>query len=242
MKTLLSGYDKTTQELMFRVYVQPIPAADRRTRNKASHFYADDLLGAALAEDFQISHAKISRTGLEKPVLLHENLHMNLSHCKDLAVAAVGKVPLGVDAEPPREIKEKLMRTVCTPAETAWITSQPETDRLFAFSRIWTLKEAYTKYTGEGIRRPFSSLEFLIGNGLEFRHPASGKVCFFQMIHGNQHVISLCVPHGAHGEHGAHGDYDISQAAEDWELLCETSEMGSRTDNLTEKENAYADD
>ena len=208
MMTLLSGYDQTTQDLIFRVYAAVIPDTDRLSRNRASHFCAYDLLGAALAEDFDIYHAKIKREGLGKPMLIHDTLQMNLSHCKGLAVAAVGRVPLGVDAEPPREITDKLIRTVCTSQETAWISGHADESKLFAFSREWTLKEAYTKYTGEGLRRPFSSLEFLLADGLEFRHPAAHKVQLYQLLHGEKYVVSLCVPSGA---------YD-TKAADGWEL------------------------
>ena len=197
---------------MFRVYAVPIPETDRKQRSRASHFYACDLLGAALAEDFGIFHVRLTRSGLEKPVLLHDGLYMNLSHCKGLAVAAVGRTALGVDAEPPREIKEKIMRTVCTPAETAWLTSQSDERKMFLFSRIWTLKEAYTKYTGEGIRRPFSTLEFQLEDGITFCHPAAHKVQLYQLLCGEEYAVSLCVPRG---------DYDVIAETEGWELTAD---------------------
>lgn len=219
MTTLLSGYDRLTQALMFRVYAAEIPTAERKTRNRSSHFYAMDLLGAALAQDFGVTHAKIVRKGLEKPLLVHEELHMNLSHCKGLAVAAVGKLPLGVDAEPPREVAEKLMRTVLTPREIIDIQDNAQEPREFRFSRYWTLKEAYTKYTGEGIRMPFSRLDFKLTQprdsvrreGIAFQHPAAAKLHFYQLIRENQYVVSLCVPRLA--------QFDLSKPAEGWALI-----------------------
>ena len=220
MTVLLSGYDRLTQELMFRVYAAEIPTADRKLRTHLAHNYTNDLLGAALEADFGVKHAKIVRKGQEKPLLVHESLHMNLSHCKGLAVAAIGKMPLGVDAEPPREIAEKMMRTVCMPAEFRWLGEQPAEQRAFCFSRLWTLKEAYTKYTGEGIRRPFSTLGFKLGTAadslrndtIEFLHPAACKVRFYQMLCGEKYAVSLCIPRlGA-------GGFDLSKLPEGWVL------------------------
>ena len=219
MTVLLSGYDRLTGALMFRIYAAEIPAAERKTRNRTSHFYAMDVLGAALAEDFGVRHAKIVRKGLEKPLLVHEELHMNLSHCKGLAVAAVAKMPVGVDAEPPRDVAETLMRKILSPKEIIDVKDTAPAEREFRFSRYWTLKEAYTKYTGEGIRRQFSSLCFRLSEppdtvrreAIEFQHPAAGKVHMYQLLRGNEFAVSLCVPRLA--------EFDLSKPAEGWELL-----------------------
>lgn len=197
MRTLLSGYDKTTQKLVFRVYAQTLPEETGRQSHKTAHFAALDLLGAALAADFGVRHVKIRRKGLEKPVLVHDRLFMNLSHCKGLAVAAVGTVPLGVDAEAPRTVKESLVKKVCTPEEAAEI--QSVADSALAFSRFWTLKEAYAKFTGEGIRLHFDALGFSFsGDMIRFHHPAAGDVSFYQVLPENRFAVSVCVPDGVY--------------------------------------------
>ena len=194
MSILLSGYEKTTQKLCFRVYLAQIPETERRLRTRCEHLTALDLLSAALYRDFGIRHAKIRRSGLKKPVLQHDSLHMNLSHCRGLAAAAVGTVPLGIDAEIPRTVRENLFPRICTPEEVAEITAAD--DKNFVFTRFWTLKESYAKYTGEGIGLNFSTLGFTLGNPLVFHHPAAENVMFIQQILENQSVISLCVPRG----------------------------------------------
>lgn len=192
MKTLLSGYDKSTQKLMFRVYITALPEDGRRQNHKKAHFAALDLLGAAMAEDFGVRHVVIHRVGLGKPKMIHDFLHMNISHCKGLAVAAIGMMPLGVDAEPTRRIPESLMRKVCAPEEIQQI--QAEKDRDAAFSRFWTLKEAYAKYTGEGIGLDFSALRFSLNAArpLIFHHPDAANVCFIQQTGVSGCTVSLC--------------------------------------------------
>lgn len=198
MKDLLSGYHKTAHELMFRVYLAEIPETERRLQAKLSHLTALDLLSAALCRDFGIRHGKIARAGLEKPQLLHENLHMNLSHCRGLAAAAVGRFPLGIDAETPRPVREKLLPKLCAPGEAACILAAE--DRELMFSRIWTLKESYGKLTGEGIRMKLTEYEFQPGNPPVCLHPEAENYLFYQKILDNQYIISLCVPRG---------DYDV---------------------------------
>lgn len=196
MTELISGYDKNTQALMFRVYAEALPDTGKRQKHKDAHFAALDLLGAALAKDFDITHAEIHRVGLGKPKLIHDFLHMNLSHCSGLAVAAVGNMPLGVDAEAPRQVRESLMRKVCTADEAEAILGAA--DRNLAFSRFWTLKEAYAKYTGEGIGLDFSALGFSFREEIVFHHPDAEKLRFYQIILENQTVISLCTEAGGY--------------------------------------------
>lgn len=215
---LLSGYDKTTQELQFRVYASEIPETDRRQSHRAGHFTAAALLGEALHRDFGLPHVRIARSGLEKPVLLHSGLHMNLSHCKGLAVCAVGRLPLGTDCESPRTVRESLLPRICSASETAEILASEH--REFAFSRLWTLKEAFAKYTGAGIRTPFDRLPFSAGDTVRFCHPDAGRVSFFQLLHHFSYTVSLCVPHG---------NYAVSADAHGWILI-------------PEQEGAYADD
>ena len=193
MTELLSGYDKTTHMLMFRVYAQPLSDTGKRLKHKDAHFAALDLLGAALAEDFGIHHAAIRRKGLGKPQLIHDFLHMNISHCKGLAVAAVGRMPLGVDAEVPRAVRDSLLEKVCTAEEAAQIRAAEDGGRMFA--RFWTLKEAYAKYTGKGIALDFAQLGFTfsVAGTVTFRHPESAQVRFFQIPVTEDVTVSLCI-------------------------------------------------
>ena len=196
MRTLLSGYHKTTQELMFRVYAAEIPENGTRQNHRAAHFAALDLLGAALAADFGLRHAVIRRAGLGKPALIHDFLYMNLSHCKGLAVAAVGRMPLGVDAEGKRVVRDALMQKVCAPEEITQIREAH--DKNLAFTKFWTLKEAYAKYTGEGIRLDFSALRFEIrAEEICFHHPDAEKVRFAQLADRSGCIVSLCFPQEA---------------------------------------------
>ncbi len=195
MEILLSAYEKSMHQLMFRVYAEPLPDTGPRQSHKAAHFAALDLLSSALAEDFGVYHAVIRRSGLGKPKLIHDSLHMNLSHCRGLAVAAIGRVRLGVDAEAPRSVPDSLIEKVCTPEEISAIRADDDKNR--AFSRFWTLKEAYSKWDGRGLAIGFASLGFTLSDEITFHHPAADAVRFVQLSYSDTHIVSLCYPSGS---------------------------------------------
>ncbi|WP_329113070.1 4'-phosphopantetheinyl transferase family protein [Streptomyces sp. NBC_01465] len=92
-----------------------------------------------------------------------EELHLSLAHTEELIVAAVSRSgPVGVDTESgTREISYDLLRShVCTPAEAEVLDVLPDGERTARFLRLWTLKEAYTKALGQGMRRRFTAVGF----------------------------------------------------------------------------------
>ncbi|WP_143074821.1 4'-phosphopantetheinyl transferase family protein [Streptomyces mangrovisoli] len=86
-------------------------------------------------------------------------LALSLSHTDDLLVVAVsGTGPVGVDAERAdrRLAVDLLLAQVATPAEAARLAGLGDEERRARLLRLWTLKEAYTKALGHGLRRRFS--------------------------------------------------------------------------------------
>ncbi|WP_330335556.1 4'-phosphopantetheinyl transferase superfamily protein (plasmid) [Streptomyces sp. NBC_00536] len=105
-----------------------------------------------------------------RPVLrgLGGELEVSLAHTDELIVVGVSRTgPIGVDAEPVgRQISFELLREhVCTPAEDAELAALPEEERRVRLLRMWTLKEAYTKALGHGMRRSFAGFGFAYGAG-----------------------------------------------------------------------------
>lgn len=85
-----------------------------------------------------------------------EGLHFNLSHTGNYAVAVFSDAPVGIDIEHRRALKQTLLDKCFTKDEQAWIQSQP--DKEMAFVRLWTAKESYVKWSGEGITFPLKSI------------------------------------------------------------------------------------
>lgn len=80
-------------------------------------------------------------------------IFVSLSGRDDLCLAAVGPSPLGVDLEPLAPAATTVW-SVLRADERAMLRDMPDdAGRHVAFLRIWTLKEAYLKALGLGLRR-----------------------------------------------------------------------------------------
>ncbi|MEU5088328.1 4'-phosphopantetheinyl transferase superfamily protein [Streptomyces sp. NPDC021356] len=94
---------------------------------------------------------------------LEHDLHLSLAHTEELIAVAVSRGgPVGVDAESvTRRASFELLRAhVCTPEEAEVLAALPDAERNARFLRLWTLKEAYTKALGQGMRRRFNAVGF----------------------------------------------------------------------------------
>jgi 4'-phosphopantetheinyl transferase len=92
-----------------------------------------------------------------KPVLAQPHgaeLRFNLSHSGELALCAVShRREVGVDLEQVRELTDAdaLARRFFAEAESSALAALPAAERLPAFFRCWTRKEAYLKAVGAGL-------------------------------------------------------------------------------------------
>ncbi|MFI1735861.1 4'-phosphopantetheinyl transferase family protein [Streptomyces acidicola] len=88
---------------------------------------------------------------------------ISLSHTEDLLLVGLStKGLIGVDAErADRPLYTRgLHRNVCTPHETTTLEQLPHHRRGAELVRLWTLKEAYTKAIGQGLRLRFTEFGF----------------------------------------------------------------------------------
>ncbi len=108
------------------------------------------LLRYGLIKDYGILWLpKIECSPQGKPFLPeHPHLHFNLSHCERAVACGFSSRPIGVDVQHPVPYKESLAQYFMTPEERKGAILG-DSDR--TFTRLWTLKEAYGKYSGTGI-------------------------------------------------------------------------------------------
>lgn len=101
-----------------------------------------------------------------KPRLARERgVFFNVSHSEDMAVIALTDVgELGVDIECVRHIGnlERLTQRFFSEGEHARIVSMPPPERLAAFFRYWTCKEAYMKGVGTGLSCGLDRFEVIL--------------------------------------------------------------------------------
>jgi len=89
-------------------------------------------------------------------------VHFSVSHNETMAVVAVSRsAALGVDVETAgADVNEDVVADFLSASEQASLDNNDATIRASQFTRFWTLKEAFTKMTGEGLSADFASIEF----------------------------------------------------------------------------------
>ncbi|MDD6920074.1 MAG: 4'-phosphopantetheinyl transferase superfamily protein [Eubacteriales bacterium] len=105
--------------------------------------------------NIDVEDLEILRSEGGKPYVDISNLFFNISHSKDLWVCAVDNLEVGVDIQYRKEINYKrFSRRFFTNEEIEYINSDKLDSYLteiIKFYRIWTVKEAITKYYGLSI-------------------------------------------------------------------------------------------
>lgn len=112
---------------------------------------------AFLKMDVDFSLLSIEKNG--KPVILDERHFFNLSHSGSYAACVYGTYPCGIDIQKHTPDRFHVAERCFTPLEQKKIREEGAQ----CFTRIWTVKESYLKYTGQGIRIPLNSIEVLPG-------------------------------------------------------------------------------
>lgn len=104
-----------------------------------------------------------------KPYAVNCDIEFNISHCEDMVVCAVCDSPIGIDTERIRPISAKLLKKFFSQAEQTYVLGSPPRSMDYdtelnskqqkRFFEIWTGKEAYLKYTGEGLVEDLANLQ-----------------------------------------------------------------------------------
>lgn len=128
--------------------------------------------GIALDEDINVIRERENG----KPYIEGLDVEFNVSHSGLLWVCMIGPGPCGIDIQVSKEVNErrfnKIIQRYFTPNEQTFCDKYG----IEGFFRIWTHREAYGKYTGEGV---YGSMpEFVGDDGLlkiDVEVPGTGK-------------------------------------------------------------------
>jgi len=130
-------------------------------RHRLRYVAAHGMLRLLLSAYAGIAPARIElgQARYGKPYLLGDGarsaLRFNLAHSSDLMLVAIGvRRELGVDLEfiGRRRDVAGIARHFFSPNEVTTLTALPADERLAAFYRCWTRKEAYIKACGRGLK------------------------------------------------------------------------------------------
>lgn len=96
-----------------------------------------------------------------KPRFVEDPLHFSISHTKNHVFCAISHRPIGIDAEEmDRNIDLRLAGKILSPSEKARFEGAP--DKRQALLKLWVLKEAAAKCSGEGLRGYPNHTDFMI--------------------------------------------------------------------------------
>lgn len=124
----------------------------------------DKLLSLALA-DAGKPGLKILRTEKGKPYVKEPDVFLSVSHSENLFICLIGDRPLGIDLQHGRKMDfEKVADRYFTDEEAAWVKHCGNS----AFFRLWTRKEAFSKYTGNGLSDVMAKCPVLDRQDVEF--------------------------------------------------------------------------
>ena len=129
-----------------------------------------------------------------------DGVHYSLSHSGNFAACLIGRSENGLDIQVRRPVREGLEKRFFAKEENDYLDglqgsgeAQEVSD---AFFTIWTLKEAYAKYTGKGMSEGFSGFSVMpsvlregkgtVGGSIlqSGRYGKLGKDCFWAAFSG----------------------------------------------------------
>lgn len=81
----------------------------------------------------------------------------NISHSGDYAVCAVAPFEVGIDIQKIQKVSLRLLKRVLTKGEVLQVEQSERKEA--SFCKIWTQKESYVKWSGQGLTRELCMLE-----------------------------------------------------------------------------------
>ena len=121
-----------------------------RLDGRSGHEVGRQLLGQLYREETgeELPEIRIAPRG--KPYFLDSSLHFSISHTKEHAFCVLSECPVGIDAEEKdRRINLRLAEKILSEPER--VRFEAAADRRDTLLRLWVLKEAAGKLTGEGV-------------------------------------------------------------------------------------------
>jgi 4'-phosphopantetheinyl transferase len=156
--------------------------ADRRL-----HVFSEVLVRCLACRELHLHHEELcfGQNAFGKPYLLHSpSFHYNISHTRNALAVGISDEPIGVDTEKVKDADIRIAKRVFTENECSRVCMiQQNQDKLFY--EVWTKKEAYLKWTGQGFHMDPGLLDVLTMQGLEKKaHLFTADI--------NTYIVSVC--------------------------------------------------
>lgn len=108
----------------------------------------------------------VTRDSGGKPAVNIENIFISVSHSEDTFALLVADINVGIDIQYRRKVvRDRIADRYFTDSEKAFVREKGED----GFFTLWTMKEAFAKYTGKGMKQILDRTEVIGRNDVEFR-------------------------------------------------------------------------
>lgn len=127
-----------------------------------------------------------------KPYFENSKVKFNISHSGCFVIAAVSESEIGVDVQRIEKSQNRIAEKNFLKSECDYINEvEDENVRKQRFYEIWTVKEAYLKQKGIGLRKPLNSFQVEIneGNPMVVNEP---NLRFVQIKMNDRYIIAIC--------------------------------------------------
>lgn len=120
-----------------------------------------------------------------------DNIFFNVAHSGNFAFGVSSKNDIGCDIEIIKKPHLNIAKRFFTENEYNYIlNSKNDTS---SFYKIWTIKESYIKFTGDGLRTPLNSFEINFSNNEIYITESNKKVpCFITQFKFKNHSFAIC--------------------------------------------------
>lgn len=158
-------------------------------------------LGAGILLDFALQSFGLREKDMEyisgengKPFFKnHPEIHFNISHSKSCVICSVSDNPVGCDTEKIGKADLRIAKRFFAEKEKNFVNSITNTEEQNeSFYRIWTLKESYIKYTGNGLAQGLASFYFELDDEIALYDKGNKVNLFFKEYKINGYKIAVC--------------------------------------------------
>ena len=160
------------------IYFTEVPA--KYLHKNMEHMIGEKLLATGLYKEYGLKLAFEPRATGEhgKPFLtLQPKIHYNISHSGKYVMCIIAGEEVGIDVQEHKKVNYERMLTRMVPADM--VREILESDQMEkAFFAQWVLREAYIKWTGEGLSKDLRKIALDKGSYLmlELEEGYSGAV------------------------------------------------------------------
>lgn len=158
--------------------------------------YADILVRYLACDKLHIKNDKvyIENNKYGKPYLHHiKNQFFNISHSGKWVACGWSNQEIGIDIQKIEDIDLDIAKSFFCESEYLSVMNCEKTEQINSFYTLWTLKESYIKYKGNGLIIPLNSFQFNIMNEkISLQSEDIIKPMFYTMNIDEQHKLAIC--------------------------------------------------